>query len=513
MDKVLIFDTTLRDGEQALMSSLSVSEKIVIAKQLARLKVDIIEAGFPVSSPGDFESVRTIARTIKGPVIAGLARAVSKDIDACYNAVKPAARHRIHVFLGTSAIHIQEKLRRDEDQILAMAVEAVKYAKRKTADIEFSCEDTGRTRLEFLYRIVEAVIQAGATTVNLPDTVGYTIPEEFGTIFRNVMNNVPNVDKAVISVHCHNDLGMATANSIMAVKYGARQVECTVNGIGERAGNAALEEIVMILKTRRQWFNLDTTINTREIANTSRLVSSLCNMPVQPNKAVVGANAFAHSSGIHQDGVLKAKRTYEIMSPESVGLKTNKLNLTSRSGRHVLKVRLAALGYPEKNYSLEEFYRRFLALADKKGRVYDDDLEVLMRFGQAEVKDAYKLKYVNVASGTGVVPTATVKIECDGKEHTEAATGDGPVEAATRAIDRITGFAVKMDDYRLSAGSGGRSALAVVDIVGDFKGRKYHGSGTSTDIVEASVLAYINMINKVALTGNIQRGSRAGKEA
>jgi 2-isopropylmalate synthase len=402
---------------------------------------------------------------------------------------------------------MEKKLRKADDEILAMAVGAIKYARRFCGDVEFSPEDTGRTESDFLYRIVEAAIKHGARTINLPDTVGYTIPEEFAAIIDGVMNNVPNIDQAVVSVHCHNDLGMATANSIMAVKYGARQVECTINGIGERAGNASLEEIVMILKTRKQWCNADTNINTREIANASRLVSNLCNMPVQANKAVVGANAFAHSSGIHQDGVLKNKQTYEIMSPESIGLKTNKLNLTSRSGRHVLKVRLADLGFNEKSYDLEAFYKRFLALADKKGRVYDDDLEALMRFEDREMNDTYKLKYVNVSSGTGVIPVATVKMDCNGKDMTEAATGDGPVDAATRAIDRIIGFSVKMDDYRLSAGSGGRSALAVVDIVGDYNGKKYHGSGSSTDIVEASVRAYINVINKVALTG---RGLRKG---
>ncbi|MFP4522444.1 MAG: 2-isopropylmalate synthase [Fibrobacterota bacterium] len=508
-NKVLIFDTTLRDGEQALMSSLTVNEKIVIAKQLAKMKVDIIEAGFPVSSPGDFESVSTIAKTVKGPIIAGLARAVKKDIDACAKAVKHAKKHRIHTFIGTSTIHMKDKLRKSEDQILEMAVDAVKYARRKAADVEFSCEDTGRTPKDFLYRIVEAVIKAGAGTVNLPDTVGYTTPAEFGSIISGVMNNVPNVDKAVISVHCHNDLGMATANSISAVENGARQVECTVNGIGERAGNASLEEIVMILKTRKERLGADSGLNTKEIANSSRIVSHLCNMPVQANKAVVGSNAFSHSSGIHQDGVIKAKNTYEIMTPESIGLTANKLNLTSRSGRHVIKVRLSELGFSEKDYNLDKFYARFLELADRKGRVYDDDLEALMRLQGSEMEDKYSLKYLNVSSGTGVVPVATVSITDGKKDFTEAATGDGPVDAASKAIDRITGFSLEMHDYKLSAGSGGREALALVDIVAGYEGRKYHGSGTSTDIVEASVLAYINVVNKIELS----KKSRPRKKA
>ncbi len=496
-DKVIIFDTTLRDGEQALASSLSVNEKIQIARQLAKLKVDVIEAGFPVSSPGDFESVQTIAKEIKGPIICGLCRCVEKDIKAAADAVKYSKRPRIHAFIGTSNIHIEKKLRKDQSHILEMAVNAVKYARRFCDDVEFSCEDTGRTELEFLYRIVEAVIKAGAGTVNLPDTVGYTIPMEFRRIISSVFENVPNIEKAVISVHCHNDLGMATANSITAVECGVRQIECTINGIGERAGNCSLEEVVMIMKTRHNLLKVDTNIDTREIMRTSRLVSRLCNMPVQPNKAVVGANAFAHSSGIHQDGVLKEKDTYEIMRPASIGLADNVLNLTSRSGRHVIKHRLEILGYAENDYDLESFYERFLELADKKGSVYDDDLEALVELKDRAETDAYKLDYLNVTSGSKVIPTATLILKTKDAMLKESATGDGPVDAVCNAIDRVTGLSVKMIDYRINSRTGGREAVGEVNIVADFSGYKLHGVGFSTDIVEASALAYLNVINKV----------------
>ncbi|MFH0919606.1 MAG: 2-isopropylmalate synthase [Fibrobacterota bacterium] len=497
-DKVIIFDTTLRDGEQALQSSLSVAEKIQIARQLARLKVDVIEAGFPVSSPGDFESVKTIAKEIKGPIICGLARAVEKDIKAAADAVRFSRRPRIHTFLGTSRVHREKKLRKDADTIAAMAVAAVKYARRFCDDVEFSCEDTGRTEPEFLFRIVEAAIKAGAKTINLPDTVGYTIPTEFKRIISSVFDHVPNIDKAIISVHCHNDLGMAVANSITAVECGARQVECTVNGIGERAGNCSLEEVVMILKTRKNLLGLDTLIDTKEIMRSSRLVSRLCNMPVQPNKAVVGSNAFAHSSGIHQDGVLKEKSTYEIMRPGDIGLADNQLNLTSRSGRHVIKHRLAILGYKEGSYDLEGLYARFLALADKKGSVYDDDLEALVELPNATGADTYRLEYLNVTSGSKVIPTATLTVSSCGKTVQEAATGDGPVHAVCNAIDRACGVSAKIVDYRIASRTGGREALGVVDIVSEYGTYKLHGTGSSTDIVEASALAYLNVINKIA---------------
>jgi len=496
-ERVYIFDTTLRDGEQALPSSLSVNEKIQIARQLARLKVDIIEAGFPVSSPGDFQSVKTIAQEIKGPVICGLCRCVEKDIKAAADAVRFSKRPRVHTFIGTSKIHIEKKLRKDQDHILGMAVGAVRYARRFCDDVEFSCEDTGRTELSFLYRIVEAVIKAGARTVNLPDTVGYTVPTEFKRIISSVFENVPNIDKAVISVHCHNDLGMAVANSITAVECGVRQIECTVNGIGERAGNCSLEEVVMIMKTRNSLLHVDTQIDTKEIMRTSRLVSRLCNMPVQPNKAVVGANAFAHSSGIHQDGVLKEKSTYEIMRPASVGLAENVLNLTSRSGRHVIRHRLELLGYKEGDYDMEAIYGRFLELADKKGSVYDDDLEALVELEDGAGRDTYRLDYLNVTSGSKVIPTATLILKAKDKTLKESATGDGPVDAVCNAIDRATGMSVKMVDYRINSRTGGREAVGEVNIAVNHGAYKLHGTGFSTDIVEASALAYLNVINKV----------------
>ena len=497
-DKVFIFDTTLRDGEQALPASLSVQQKIRIARQLATLQVDVIEAGFPISSPGDFESVETIAREIKGPVICGLARAVEKDILVCAKAVKPAERPRIHTFIGTSTIHREKKLRRTPDEILALVTQSVKLARSKCDDVQFSAEDAGRTEPEFLCQVVETAIKSGASTINIPDTVGYTTPEIFAAIIDNLMNNVPNVDKAIIAVHCHNDLGLATANSITAVKHGARQVECTINGIGERAGNAALEEVVMIMKVRKDYLNVTCNVATDEIMRTSRLVRDLCGMPVQPNKAVVGSNAFAHSSGIHQDGVLKAKQTYEIMTPQSVGLKENKMNLTSRSGSHMVKNRLESLGYGEKDIDLETFYPRFKALADKKGTIFDDDLVALMEAANAEeMADAYKLEYLNVTGGRGVIPTATVRIVCEGKASQEASSGDGVVDATTKAIDRIVGYDITVRDFHLDSVSAGREAQGRVKIVAVAPEGTFAGVGTSTDIVEASALAYMDVVNKI----------------
>jgi len=502
MDKnrIIIFDTTLRDGEQSLSSSLSVKQKVRIARQLAKLAVDVIEAGFPISSPGDFDSVLTIAKEVEGPVVCGLARLVEKDILSCAKAVKPARRPRIHTFVGTSAIHIEKKLRKSEDDVLEMVRSSVKLARKLCDDVEFSAEDAGRTGVDYLCRIIEAAIAAGASTINIPDTVGYTTPEHFARIIDAVFNRVPNVDKAVISVHCHNDLGMATANSLTAVAHGARQVECTINGLGERAGNAALEEVVMALKVRKDLFaGLQVGVDTREIMGTSRLVREICNMPVQPNKAVVGANAFAHSSGIHQDGILKSAKTYEIMTPESVGLKENRMNLTSRSGSHMVKSRLLALGYAESDFSISEFYERFIALADKKGTVYDDDLIALMESkSDADMADAFNLVYLNVSSGRGTIPTATARIAAGGVMKQEASCGDGAVDAATKAIDRITGFAVTIEDYRLEAVTEGREAQGRVSIVGRAPEGVFVGKGTSTDIVEASALAYMDIVNKIA---------------
>jgi 2-isopropylmalate synthase len=498
-DKVFIFDTTLRDGEQALASSLSVDQKLRIARQLARLNVDIIEAGFPISSPGDFTSVSTIAREIKGPVICGLARAIDKDIYTCAKAIRPAARRRIHTFVGTSPIHRQGLLRKSKEDVLAMISASVKLARRLCADVEFSPMDAGRTEDDYLCTVVELAIRLGAATINIPDTVGYTTPELFAAQISMLFNRVPNIDKAVISVHCHNDLGMATANSLTAVSHGARQIECAVNGLGERAGNTALEEVVMALKVRRDIFKTAVGVDTQEIMRTSRLVREICNMPVQPNKPIVGGNAFAHSSGIHQDGMLKAKKTFEIMTPQSVGLKDSRMNLTSRSGSHMVKSRLVALGYRESDFDIAEFYKRFIELADKKGSVYDDDLIALMESKDGQgMADRYALTYLNVSSGRGTIPTATARIAFDGREVQEAATGDGAVDAATKAIDRITGSSVTIENYHLEAVTGGREAQGRVTVTGRTPQGVFVGTGTSTDIVEASALAYMDIVNKIA---------------
>lgn len=505
-NKILIFDTTLRDGEQALISSLSVDQKLRIARQLAKLNVDIIEAGFPVSSAGDFESVCAIAKEIDGPIICGLARAVEKDILTCAKAVKFAKRPRIHTFIGTSAIHTEKKLRKSEDDILDMVKTYVRLARKNCDDVEFSAEDAGRTGIDFLCRIVEAAIDSGAGTINIPDTVGYTIPEQFAGIIDQVLNRVPNIDKAIISVHCHNDLGMATANSLTAVAHGARQVECTVNGIGERAGNAALEEVVMAIKVRHDLFDVYSDVNTQEIIRTSRMVREICNMSVQPNKAIVGSNAFSHSSGIHQDGVLKSKKTYEIMTPQSVGLKDNRMNLTSRSGSHMVKARLLSLGYSETEFESRSIYEKFKSLADKKGTVYDEDLVALMESKSSDdLKECYTLEYLNVSSGHGTIPTATARICANGKVFQEAACGDGAVDAATKAIDRIVGFKITIENYHLEAVTEGREAQGRVSVVARAAEGIFTGNGTSTDIVEASAIAYMDIINKIALMKKFNR--------
>ncbi|MFC7001054.1 2-isopropylmalate synthase [Pseudobowmanella zhangzhouensis] len=505
-DRVLIFDTTLRDGEQALPASLTMKEKVQIALALERLGVDIIEAGFPVSSPGDFQSVQAIARQVKNSVVAGLSRAVDADIDACGEALKVAERFRIHTFIATSAIHVDSKLRKSQDEVVDMAVRAIGRARRYTDDVEFSCEDAYRTHIDYLCRMVEAAINAGATTVNIPDTVGYTIPSEFGGIIHNLFNRVPNIDKAVISVHCHNDLGLAVANSLAAVEHGARQIECTINGIGERAGNCSLEEVAMILKTREALVGLRTGINSQEIYRTSKLVSQLCNMPVQANKAIVGSNAFSHSSGIHQDGVLKAQNTYEIMTPESVGINKNTLNLTSRSGRHVIKHRMQELGYQESDYDLDTLYSNFLALADKKGQVYDYDLEALVFFDQQKHQQArYELTYLQANAGRNIVPSATVKLRIgEDQEVTATAVGNGPVDAAFNAIIQATGVSdIDIVDFKLDSKGEGADALAQVSVVAEYHGRRFHGIGLATDIVESGVKALIFVLNNTHMADQI----------
>ncbi len=498
-NNVLIFDTTLRDGEQALPSSLSMDQKVRIARQLARLQVDCIEAGFPISSPGDFESVAAIAAELDGPIVCGLARTVEKDILACAKALKKAKRPRIHTFIGASAIHAEKKLRKTEDEIMQIAAHHVKLARRYCDDVEFSPEDAGRTGIDFLCRIVETAIAAGASTINIPDTVGYTTPEAFAAIIDSLFDRVPNIDQAIVSVHCHDDLGMSTANSLTAVAHGARQVECTINGLGERAGNAALEEVVMALKVRRDLYKVKTGVNTREIMRTSKLVRSICGVPVQPNKAIVGGNAFAHSSGIHQDGVLKARKTYEIMTPRSIGLKENRMNLTSRSGSHMVRSRLLSLGYAESEIDMKQFYDKFCALADKKGTVYDDDLVTLMESRDSnDLEDIYVLEYLNVSSGAQTLPSATVQIAVAGKSYQEAACGDGAVDAATKAIDRVTGFNVKLEEYHLDSITRGREALGRVKMIVSAQEGRFTGIGASTDIVDASARAYMDVVNKIA---------------
>ena len=506
-DQVLIFDTTLRDGEQALSASLTVKEKLQIAFALERLGVDVMEVGFPISSPGDFESVQTIAQEIKNSRVCALSRALPKDIDAAAQALKVADAFRIHTFISTSTIHVESKLKRSFDDVLEMAVKAVKYARNLTDDVEFSCEDAGRTPIDNLCRMVEEAIKAGARTVNIPDTVGYTIPSEFGGIIKTLFERVPNIDQAVISVHCHDDLGMSVANSITAVENGARQIECTMNGIGERAGNCSLEEVAMILTTRQAKMGFTTNIQPTEISRTSQLVSQLCNMPIQSNKAIVGANAFSHSSGIHQDGVLKSQNTYEIMTPESVGLLTNKLNLTSRSGRHVIQHRMQELGYRDNDYDMEELYASFLELADKKGQVFDYDLEALMFINQVNSEpEFYKLENISVLSGSGLVATATVTMRIDNKEEVivEASTGNGPIDAAYKCLLRISGLDITMESYSISGKGEGKDALGQVDIVASYKGQKFHGIGLSTDIIESSALALVHVMNHIHLAKEIE---------
>ena len=499
-NNVIIFDTTLRDGEQALKASLTVKEKLQIALALERLGVDIMEVGFPVSSAGDFDSVKTIAQNIKNSRVCALSRAVDKDIDVAAEALKVAEAFRIHTFIATSALHVEAKLKRSFDDVVEMAIHAVKRARGYTDDVEFSCEDAGRTGIDNICRIVEAAIKAGATTVNIPDTVGYCLPTQYGSIIADVVNRVPNIDKAVISVHCHNDLGMATANSLTAVLNGARQIECTINGIGERAGNTALEEVVMAIKTRQDMFNgLDTRINTQEIHRVSQMVSQLCNMPIQPNKAIVGSNAFAHSSGIHQDGMVKNKNTYEIMSPETIGLKKEKLNLTARSGRAAVRNHMAEMGYQDSDYDLDKLYTAFLELADKKGQVFDYDLEALAFIDmRSDDEDRLKLDVITSQTISTLPASAFVQVELDGEKLSQVSNGgNGPVDAVFNAILNITGLELKMSHYNLTAKGEGAEALGQVDIVVEHEGRKFHGVGLATDIVESSARALIYAINAI----------------
>ncbi|MCK9554644.1 2-isopropylmalate synthase [bacterium] len=497
-EKVIIYDTTLRDGEQSPGASMNIKEKLEVAKQLLRLNVDAIEAGFPIASPGDFEAVKLISSEIKGPVISGLARSLPKDIDVAYESLKKAKRRRIHVFLATSKIHMRYKLKKAGEEILSQAVDAVKYAKKMCDDIEFSPEDASRTEPEFLARVVRAVIKAGATTVNIPDTVGYAIPMEFGGLIKYIFSHVDNIDKAVVSVHCHNDLGLAVANSLEAVVNGARQVECTVNGIGERAGNCSLEEIVMGIKTRRDIFKCSTGVDTTEIMKASRLVTRVTGIVVQPNKAIVGENAFAHEAGIHQDGVLKERKTYEIMSPQDVGVEKSKLVLGKHSGRHAFKERVKELGFDLSEPDAEKAFERFKVLCDKKKTVYDDDLIAIVTDEIAEVREVFRLRTLDISYKTGSTPEVTVILDKEKIKITRRSSGDGPVDAIYKAIDKITGINGLLLDYSIHSVTSGKDAIGEVLVRVDFgNGRIVNGRGASTDVVEASAKAYLNAVNKL----------------
>lgn len=497
-ERVYIFDTTLRDGEQSPGVSLSAQEKLEIALQLERLNVDVIEAGFPAASPGDFAAVQAIARGVRGPVIAGLARANPADIDHAWEALREAERARIHTFIATSDVHLKYKLQRSREEVLKLAVAAVKRAKDYTEDVEFSAEDAFRSDLNYLCEVIQAVIETGATIVNIPDTVGYATPYEFGDFIVQIRERVRDIDKVVLSVHCHNDLGLAVANSLAAIYSGAQQVECAVNGLGERAGNAALEEVVMALYTRKAYYKKEISIKYDEIYRTSQLVRTLAGMPVQPNKAIVGKNAFLHESGIHQDGVLKERTTYEIMNPQLIGFPQRNIILGKLSGRHAFRERLAELGYVLQEEELEKTFTRFKSLADRKKEITDRDLEAIVKNEIKIVPELYQLVYLHVSSGTTIVPTATVGLQRNGVVREEAACGDGPVDAAFKAIDKITGIDdLALTDYNLSAITGGKDALGEVVVRVEYGGRTFVGRGLSTDVIEASVKAYLNAVNKV----------------
>jgi 2-isopropylmalate synthase len=497
MRMIRIFDTTLRDGEQSPGASMNLEEKLAIAKQLARLGVDIIEAGFAYSSPGDFEAVRRIAREVEGPTICSLARARPEDIDRAWEALKGAPKVRIHTFLSTSDIHLKYQFRMTRKEALTRAVEMVERARGYVDDVEFSPMDASRSDVNYLCEVLEAVIAAGASTVNIPDTVGYATPQEFGQLIATIRKRVKNISKAVISVHCHNDLGLAVANSLAAIMAGAGQVECTVNGIGERAGNAALEEIVMGLRTRKDFYKADTRIRTEEIAKTSRLVSKITGMVVQPNKAIVGANAFAHTSGIHQDGLLKDKRTYEIMRPESIGLGQMRLVMGKLSGRHAFRTRLEELGYKLTDEEINQAFDRFKRLADQKKEIFEEDLEAIISEQIRRIPERYVLKVLAVQSGTGQVPTATVELEIDGKTVKQTGTGDGPVDAAYRTIAAMTGTKSRLLHYAVKAITGGTDAQGEVSVRLEEAGKTISGNGADTDIIVASAKAYLNALNKL----------------
>jgi len=498
-DHLIIFDTTLRDGEQSPGASMTRDEKVRIAKALERMRVDIIEAGFPIASRGDFEAVQAVARTIKDSTVCGLARALDKDIDNAGEALKDANSARIHTFIATSPIHMEKKLRMTADQVLEQAVKAVRRASKYTDNIEFSPEDAGRSEPDFLCRIIEAVINAGAKTINIPDTVGYNVPEQFGQLIGDLLERIPNSDKAVFSVHCHNDLGLAVANSLAAVVHGARQVECTINGLGERAGNAALEEVVMGVRTRRDVFTCDTHLDTTQIVACSRLVSNITGFPVQPNKAIVGINAFAHESGIHQDGVLKNRETYEIMRAQDVGWSANRIVLGKHSGRNAFRTRLDELGVEfNSEEELNNAFARFKDLADKKHEIFDEDLQALLTESSVEAEnERIKLVSLKVCSETGETPTATVVLSVDGEEKQASASGGGVVDATYQAVNAMIESGADLQLYSVNNITSGTDSLGEVTVRLEKAGRIVNGQGSDTDIVLASLKAYINALNKM----------------
>jgi len=497
-EKIIIFDTTLRDGEQAPGASLTSSQKLEIAFQLENLGVDIIEAGFPVASPDDFQAVGDIAQKIKKSAVCGLARCLKKDIEAAYNSLKKAKHPRIHIFLATSKIHLKYKFKKAEDEILLLAKQSVKLTRKYCDDVEFSPEDATRTERGFLFKIIETAIAEGARTINIPDTVGYSYPQEIYSLIQDIKNNVPNINKTVIAIHCHDDLGLSSANSLSAILAGARQVHCTINGLGERAGNASLEEVVMAIKTRKDVFGgFFTGINTKELLRTSRLVSSLTGFIVPPNKAIVGKNAFSHESGIHQDAVLKKKITYEIMDPHDVGVSESQLVLGKHSGRHAFNNRLQALGFHLSDAQLNAAFLRFKEVADRKKDIFDDDLRIIVEDEVRIIKPVWQLESFSVFSGTQIQPRAQVTLKKKSSRLNGESIGDGPVDACFKAIDKITGLKVKLEDFRLDAVTAGKDALGHASLKLKVKDKVVIGHGSSTDIIEAAVRAYLDAVNKL----------------
>ena len=511
-DRLIIFDTTMRDGEQSPGAAMTKAEKVRIAKALERLKVDVIEAGFPIASPGDFEAVQAVARSVKDVTVCGLARTGDADIDRAYEALKDAPSYRIHTFIATSPIHMQKKLKMEPDEVFEQAIRAVKRARNYTDNVEFSCEDSSRSEFDFLCRIVEAVIAAGATTVNLPDTVGYGVPDQYGAFIGRLIQNVPNSDKAVFSVHCHNDLGLAVGNSLAAVMHGARQVECTINGLGERAGNASLEEIVMAVRTRKDYFPCETRVETTEIMNCSHLVSTITGFPVQPNKAIVGANAFAHESGIHQDGVLKHRETYEIMRAQDVGLNSNKIVLGKLSGRNAFRTRLKELGTEfASEQDLNDTFKRFKELADRKSEIYDEDLQALVSDADVSVaNERIKLVALRCRTETGETPRAELTLSIDGDERSAGGDGDGPVDAAYRAVEQVMQSGASLQLYSVNAITTGTDSQGEVTVRLERAGRIVNGQGADTDIIVASVKAYLNALNKILFPVHREHPQAAG---